>query len=169
MLDRQRAVLDRFPPGGLVSGWVTLVGHDLMSDELVAAASTLARERGTHLTFHLSPSASDPAAYLARTGRRPLVHLEQLGALGPHVLVAHAVHVDDEELEVLLRTATAVAACPWAYLRLGQGVTMAGRHAELFAAGWAPRARLRQRERRRPGRSPARRGAVRRAGQGRAR
>ena len=135
VIARQRAVLDRFPPGGLVSGWVTLVGHDLMSDELVTAASELARERRTHLTFHLSPSASDPAAYLARTGRRPLVHLEQLGALGSHVLVAHAVHVDDDEVEVLLRTGTAVAACPWAYLRLGQGVTTAGRHAELSARG----------------------------------
>ena len=38
------AVLDRFPPGqGLVTGWVTLVGHDLMSDELVAGATELAR------------------------------------------------------------------------------------------------------------------------------
>ena len=135
VIDRQSALLDGLPPGGLVSGWVTLVGHDLMSDELVTAASALARDRGTNLTFHLSPSASDPAAYLARTGRRPLVHLEQLGALGPHVLVAHAVHVDDEELEVLLRTGTAVAACPWAYLRLGQGVTAAGRHAELVTRG----------------------------------
>jgi 5-methylthioadenosine/S-adenosylhomocysteine deaminase len=61
--------------------------------------------------------------------------LEQLGALGPHVLVAHAVHLDDEEVDVLLRTATAVAACPWAYLRLGQGVTTAGRHAELATRG----------------------------------
>ena len=47
------------------------------------------------------------------------------------MLVAHAVHVDDDEFEVLLRSGTAVAACPWAYLRLGQGVTAAGRHAEL--------------------------------------
>jgi 5-methylthioadenosine/S-adenosylhomocysteine deaminase len=118
-----------------VTGWVTLVGHDLMSDELVTAASELARRRRAHLTFHLSPSASDPASYLARTGRRPLVHLEEVGALGPHVLVAHAVHLDDDEVEVLLRTSTAVAACPWAYLRLGQGVTTAGRHAELATRG----------------------------------
>jgi 5-methylthioadenosine/S-adenosylhomocysteine deaminase len=135
VLARQQAVLDRFPPGGLVSGWVTLVGHDLMSDELVTGASELARARATGLTFHLSPSSSDVAAFLARTGRRPLVHLDRLGALGRHVLVAHAVHVDDDELDVLLRTGTAVAACPWGYLRLGQGVTGAGRHAELVRRG----------------------------------
>ncbi len=135
VLDRQRAVLDAHPAGGLVTGWVTLVGHDLMSDALVTEASGWPGERGTGLTFHLSPSAADPAAYLARTGRRPLIHLDRLGVLGPHVLVAHAVHVDDEELEVLLRTGTAVAACPWAYLRLGQGVTTAGRHAQLVRRG----------------------------------
>jgi 5-methylthioadenosine/S-adenosylhomocysteine deaminase len=135
VLDRQRAVLDAFPPGGLVTGWVTLVGHDLMSDALVAGASALARHRGVGLTFHLSPSASDAAAYLARTGRRPVVHLHGLGVLGRHVLVAHGVHLDDEELDIVLRTETAIAACPWAYLRLGQGVTTAGRHAELAGAG----------------------------------
>jgi 5-methylthioadenosine/S-adenosylhomocysteine deaminase len=111
------------------------VGHDLMSDPLVVGASALARRRATGLTFHLSPSAGDAEAYLARTGLRPIVHLDRLGVLGPHVLVAHGVHLDDEELDIVLRTGTAIAACPWAYLRLGQGVTGAGRHAELVRRG----------------------------------
>ena len=46
-----------------------------------------------------------------------------------------ALHLDDAELDTLLRTATAVAYCPWAYLRLGQGVTRAGRHAEFHQRG----------------------------------
>jgi 5-methylthioadenosine/S-adenosylhomocysteine deaminase len=83
----------------------------------------------------MSPHAGDPASYLARTGRRPFVHLDQLGVLGPHVLVAHAVHLDDDELDVVVRTDTAVASCPWAYLRLAQGFTRAGRHGELMARG----------------------------------
>ena len=135
VLDRQRAVLDAFPPGGRISGWVTLVGHDLMSEELLVEASRLALARGTGLTFHQSPTESDAALWLARSGRRPLVRFAELGALGRHVLVAHAVHLDDAEVEVLLDTGTAVAYCPWAYLRLGQGVTRAGRHAELVERG----------------------------------
>ncbi|HEY3484446.1 MAG TPA: amidohydrolase family protein, partial [Ilumatobacteraceae bacterium] len=79
--------------------------------------------------------AADAHAYLARTRRRPLVHLDELGCLGPHVLVAHAVHVDDDEIDVLLERQVAVASCPWAYLRLGQGVSQAGRHAELVERG----------------------------------
>jgi len=37
VLARQEAVVSSHPPGGLVEGWVTLVGHDLASDELLAA------------------------------------------------------------------------------------------------------------------------------------
>jgi 5-methylthioadenosine/S-adenosylhomocysteine deaminase len=83
----------------------------------------------------MSPHSGDVASYLSRTGKRPFVHLDDLGVLGPHVLVAHAVHLDDDELEVVLRTDTAVASCPWAYLRLAQGMTAAGRHGELLARG----------------------------------
>ena len=135
VLERQRETLALAEGHERVHGWVTLVGHDLMSDELAMAASELARRAGAGLTFHLSPTPTDADAYLARTGRRPLVHLDALGVLGPHVLLAHGVHLDDGELDVVLRRDVAVAACPWAYLRLGQGVTSAGRHPELLQRG----------------------------------
>jgi len=135
VITRQRDVLELTDGHDRVRGWITLVGHDLMTDELVVAASDLAREAGTNLTFHLSPSDSDAAAYGKRTGLRPLVHLDRLGVLGQHVLVAHGVHVDDAELDVLLRAEVALAYCPWAYLRLGQGVTGAGRHADFLERG----------------------------------
>jgi 5-methylthioadenosine/S-adenosylhomocysteine deaminase len=135
VLDRQRRVLELAAGHERVRGWVTLVGHDLMSDRLVVAASELAVGSGTSLTFHVSPTDTDVASYLARTGRRPVAHFDHLGVLGRHVLIAHGVHVDDVELEALLRTKTALAYCPWAYLRLGQGVTRAGRHAEFYERG----------------------------------
>ena len=137
VLRRQQEVVDSYPvgAGGLVEGWVTLVGHDLASDELLARAAELARDRGVGLTMHMSPTSSDPERYLARTGRRPLVHLESLGVLGRHLLLAHGVWLDDAEVELVLDTGTAIAYCPWAYLRLGQGVTRQGRHAEIVERG----------------------------------
>ena len=135
MLDRQRAVVELFPAGGLVEGWVTLVGHDLASDALLAGAADLARELGTSMTMHLSPTSSDPERYLARTGRRPVVHLDHLGVLGPHLLLAHGVWFDESEIELVLSSRTAIAYCPWAYLRLGQGVTRVGRHADIVERG----------------------------------
>jgi 5-methylthioadenosine/S-adenosylhomocysteine deaminase len=135
VLARQRAVLDRFPSGGLVEGWVTLVGHGLASDKLLSGAAELARAAGTRLTMHMSPTSSDPEVYLERRGLRPLLHLERLGVLGRHLLLAHGVWLDDAEVNALLSTDTAIAYCPWAYLRLGQGVSRAGRHAEIIRRG----------------------------------
>ncbi len=135
VIDAQRGLIEQYPPGGLVEASVTLVGHDLMSDDLVVAAADLARSSGRRLSFHISPTPDDAASYLERTGHRPLVHLDRLGVLGPNVLVGHAVHIDDAEVETLVRTGTAVASCPWAYLRLGQGLTERFAHLELWRQG----------------------------------
>ena len=135
VLDRQREVLAAHPPGGLVEGWVTLVGHDLASDELLVGASDLARSAGCGMTMHISPTSSDPESYLRNRGARPIVHFNRLQILGRHLLLAHGVWLDDDEVDSVLATETAIAYCPWAYLRLGQGVTVAGRHLELARRG----------------------------------
>lgn len=135
VLDRQREVMRLTADTPLIDGWVTLVGHDLMSDELVTAASQLARDNNTRITFHISPSSGDTASYLARTGKHPVRHLYDLGVLGGHVLLAHAVHLNDDEIDCIVETDTAVAVCPWAYLRLAQGITAAGRHDDMLKRG----------------------------------
>jgi 5-methylthioadenosine/S-adenosylhomocysteine deaminase len=135
VLDRQREVLRAHPRGGRVEGWVALVGHDLVSDELLAGAADLARSAGVGMTMHLSPTSSDPDGYARRSGKRPVIHLGDLGVLGPHLLLAHAVWIDDREVEALLGSRTAVAYTPWAYLRLGQGLTRNTRHADLVERG----------------------------------
>ncbi len=134
VIERQRGALD-LVTGPLVSSWVSLVGHDLMSDELVVAAAELARDRSVGLTFHMSPHTGDPESYLSRTGKRPFVHLADLGVLGPNVAVGHGVHLDDEELAILVDTETAVVSCPWAYLRLGQGISRELRHLDFWKRG----------------------------------
>ncbi len=135
VIEAQRDLIQRYQPGGLVEASVTLVGHDLMSDVLVVAAAELARSMNRRLSFHLSPTPEDTTNYLERTGLRPLLHLERLGVLGANVLVGHAVHITDAEIAALLNTNTAVASCPWAYLRLGQGLTKRFAHLDLWRQG----------------------------------
>jgi 5-methylthioadenosine/S-adenosylhomocysteine deaminase len=134
VIDRQTTALD-LVTGPLVSAWVSLVGHDLMSDELVVAATALARERDVGMTFHLSPSTSDSESYLARTGTAPVVYLNSLGVLGPHLTIGHAVHIDDAEVDLLIDSRTSVVSCPWAYIRLGQGLSREFRHLDLWQRG----------------------------------
>ena len=135
VLALEREMCEAWPRGGRVEAWVTLVGHNLASDELLAGAADLARDLGTNMTMHMSPTSSDPESYLAAHGRRPIRHLKELGALGPHLVIAHGVWLDDEEIELILDTRTAIAYCPWAYLRTAQGVTRVGRHAEIVERG----------------------------------
>lgn len=135
VLDRARQLLDAVPAGGLVEAGVTLVGHDLMSDALLVGASELARRRGAGLTFHISPHGGDAVSYVDRTGRRPVAHIDALGVLGPHVLLAHAVHLDAAEMQLVLDRGVGVASCPWAYLRLAQGFVGHHRHDWLYANG----------------------------------
>ena len=119
----------------LVRGWVTLVGHDLATDELFTGALELATRLGTGATWHMSPHEEDVVAYAQRSGLRPVEHLHRIGALGPNLLLGHALWVDDRELDLLLETGTAVAACPAAYMRLGQGLQRANRYPEFARRG----------------------------------
>ncbi len=142
-LARQAATLDALPPAtapgpqgwARVEGWVTLVGHNLASDALLSGAAELARSRGARMTMHISPTSSDPEAYLLRTGLRPLVHLDRLGVLGPHLLLAHAVWLDAQEVELIRTSGTGVASCPWAYLHHGQGMAKMSSHLALHRSG----------------------------------
>jgi 5-methylthioadenosine/S-adenosylhomocysteine deaminase len=136
VLAHHKALLEAFPPGqGLVSGWVTLIGHNTASDDLMAGAADLARSHGTGMTMHMSPIKDDPEYYLATHKRRPIEHLHDLGVLGRHLLLAHGVWLDDAEIDLVLETGTAICYCPWAYFRLGQGTSLMGRHAEMHLHG----------------------------------
>jgi cytosine/adenosine deaminase-related metal-dependent hydrolase len=115
-----------------IFGWIMPLHA---ADELFAGAAVLAERLGTGVTWHMSPSQSDVAAYERRSRSRPVLHLRDLGVLGPRLLLGHAVWLNDAEVDALLESDTAVASCPAAYLRLGQGYGRAGRHAELARRG----------------------------------
>lgn len=135
VLARQEEFIRTLPATGPVTGWVTLVGHDLASDELFVGAASLAERLDVGLTWHISPGPADVEAYALRCARRPVVHFGELGVLGPRLLLGHAVWLDDAEVDAILESRTAVAVCPGAYLRLAQGYTRASRHAELVRRG----------------------------------
>ncbi|MBX6388579.1 MAG: amidohydrolase family protein [Frankia sp.] len=129
-LDRYASAAD-----GRLGAWPILVGHTTCTDELWRAAAALAAERGTGLSFHMSPAGVDPDHFVATYGRRPLEHLADLGVLGDNVIVTHAVHVDDNEIDLLAQTGTAVAHCPTTALKVSYGVTQIGRFPEMAARG----------------------------------
>src|SRR5207247_6313243 len=49
-------------------------------------------------------------------------YLDSVDIAGKHVVLAHAVHVNEGELELLVRKGTHVAHCPSSNLKLGSGI-----------------------------------------------
>ncbi|MGW5660581.1 amidohydrolase [Streptomyces sp. NPDC003758] len=95
--------------------------YTLSPDQLIGIAA-LAREFGALLHLHAAENATEVATVEARYGRRPVELLDQLGVLGPDVLLAHAVDLTGPEIAALARTGTAVAHCPVSNLKLGCGI-----------------------------------------------
>lgn len=119
----------------LVRAWSMIVGHTTCSDELWREARAAADRHHTGLNFHMSPAAMDPEGFMAQFGQRPMEHLAELGVLGEDVVIAHCVHVDDREIDLLARHGCSVAHCPTTALKVAYGVTQIGRMPEMVAAG----------------------------------
>ncbi|AOM82838.1 amidohydrolase [Salisediminibacterium beveridgei] len=82
----------------------------------------LASEHGLMIHTHASETASETAKHFEEYGMRPVEHLYQLGVLHQDVLLAHAVHLNEAELDFLKETNTAVSHNPMSNLKLGSGI-----------------------------------------------
>jgi 5-methylthioadenosine/S-adenosylhomocysteine deaminase len=90
--------------------------------ELLAEVAKLASEKGVTIHTHASENKSECEMVEQETGLRNVAYLDSLGITGSHVLLAHCVHLDDQEIETLARTRTNVAHCPSSNLKLGSGI-----------------------------------------------
>lgn len=131
------AQLDRWPvaDGKRLAAWGCLVGHNTATDDLWRAATTLVRERGLGISAHMSADPADPEYYLATTGKRALLHLAEIGALGDHLSLTHMIHLDDAELDAVAQSGTRVTHCPLTAMKGGYGATAVGKFPEMQARG----------------------------------
>jgi 5-methylthioadenosine/S-adenosylhomocysteine deaminase len=120
---------------GRIQAWSMIVGHTTCTDPLWRAAKQAADQYKTGLNFHMSPAAMDPEGFLAQFGQRPMEHLAELGILDRNVTIAHCVHVNDREIDLLAAHRCNVAHCPTTALKVAYGVTQIGKMPEMQAAG----------------------------------
>jgi 5-methylthioadenosine/S-adenosylhomocysteine deaminase len=100
---------------GRLRAWAMPFSSDTCSDELLGGARRLADSYGTRMTIHHN---SGPPV----DGRRPTEHLEDIGALGPDVLLAHVAGLDDVEVDTIARSGASVVICPSTTLKEGSGL-----------------------------------------------
>ena len=99
---------------------------------LLERVAALARERGVMIHTHASENVSECELVESETGMRNVLYLDSLGVAGAHVLLAHCVHLDGREVELLASRGTHVAHCPSSNMKLGSGVAPVS---ELLARG----------------------------------
>src|SRR5947207_2029030 len=95
------------------------------SRELLSQVAELARTHDLMIHTHASENKDE-----CEKGRRNVAYLNSLGISGGHVVLAHCIHLDAEEMETLTQTKTNVAHCPSSNLKLGSGLA---RIAEMLA------------------------------------
>jgi 5-methylthioadenosine/S-adenosylhomocysteine deaminase len=91
------------------------------SRELLERVAQLSREHEVLVHTHASENKDEIGMVERETGRRNIEYLNDCGLAAPHVVLAHCVHLNDSEMEVLRRTGTQVAHCPSSNLKLGSG------------------------------------------------
>jgi cytosine/adenosine deaminase-related metal-dependent hydrolase len=105
------------------------------SGELLRALKRVADDHKTGLTLHHGSGPQARAEYQTRHGHTPTGYLESIGVVGPNVLLAHALGIDDTEIDCVARTGTAVTMCPVTAAKGARGVGQHGRMPELLAKG----------------------------------
>lgn len=120
---------------GRVRAWAMPFSAAFASPELLRAAKSLADQYATGLTLHHTHTAQAVAQSLAQTGKRPTVVLEELGVLGPNVLLSHALGMDQSEVDALARTDTRVVIVPTAAVKSGNGLAANAPLPEMLTAG----------------------------------
>ena len=92
------------------------------SKETLQSAAALARKYDAPLLIHVAETKRELDESLAKNGMTPVAYLDSLGLLGPNMLAAHCVWVNDADIAVLARNQVGCAHNPSSNMLLASGV-----------------------------------------------
>lgn len=92
------------------------------TDQLLVRVRDMAKASGVLVHTHASENKGEIEVVMADRGMRNIKCLKELGLLGPGVVLAHCIWLDDEEMELLRDSGTKVVHCPSSNLKLASGV-----------------------------------------------
>ena len=101
-----------------------------VSDRSFFKVLTLAEQIELPIHLHLHETKHEIDESMLNFGMRPIERLRRLGVLSPSLIGVHAVHVNDEEIELLAEHGCSLAHCPSSNLKLASGIA---RITELLA------------------------------------
>lgn len=92
------------------------------SPDYIAQFIEKAVELNLPIHTHMSETAKEVELNVQQYGLRPVEHLRRLGFFDIPSLVAHSVHVNDEEIDILADYGVKIAHNPGSNLKLGSGI-----------------------------------------------
>ena len=84
--------------------------------------AAIATDLDVPIHLHCSETTGDVEAVLERDGDRPAAVASAAGVFDRDAFIAHGVHLDEDDLDVLAATGTGIAHCPTANLKLASGI-----------------------------------------------
>jgi 5-methylthioadenosine/S-adenosylhomocysteine deaminase len=120
-VENARAFIERWKGHALVSPLVAPQGVYVCGKETWLRAREVAQSAGTLVHYHLAETRREVHEHQTKTGRRPVVWLEEIGFLGPRQVAAHAVWLTGEEIGLLAKQEVGIAHCPSSNLKLASG------------------------------------------------
>jgi 5-methylthioadenosine/S-adenosylhomocysteine deaminase len=97
---------------GLIHVGLGPVGPDTCSTELLRRARAQADQYGALIFIHLAQSQQELAEVARRGYEGSARYLDAIGVLGPDVVAAHCMYLDEEEVALLADRGVRVAHCP---------------------------------------------------------
>jgi 5-methylthioadenosine/S-adenosylhomocysteine deaminase len=124
--------IDRWKGDPLITPAVAPHSIYTLSTENLKRAAALARSNGVPILIHLAEAPFESELSRKRYGLSPVGYLESIGVLGPDVIAAHTVWVDETDIATLVRRGVGSVHNPSSNMKLASGVM---RVVDLLAAG----------------------------------
>jgi 5-methylthioadenosine/S-adenosylhomocysteine deaminase len=96
---------------------LTTVGEEYLREFVPEAL-----DDGLSIHFHANETRDEVTPIVDEHGQRPLAYADDVGLLDGDTYVAHGVHVDESEIDLLAETGTGVAHCPASNMKLASGM-----------------------------------------------
>lgn len=122
-MDAIKAFLDLENPNpDLIKKVLAVHSVYTVSAKLIEYTAQTARDNNMMLHIHASETKKEVDDCKKEHGCSPIVYLESLGALSPHTVLAHAVWLDDKDIEIIVKNQVKLVTNPGSNMKLASGM-----------------------------------------------
>jgi 5-methylthioadenosine/S-adenosylhomocysteine deaminase len=116
------SLIKRWQDNPLVS--IAVEPHSLFtcSPDLLLSANEMAARHNVPLIIHVAETLRELEEIKQRYGVKPIEHMDSLGLLGPHLIAAHCVHLDEADLTIMAQNGAKIIHNPESNMKLASGV-----------------------------------------------